>query len=145
MRAVLQRVSRAEVRVEGRCVGAIAEGCVALIGVARGDTEADGETIAKKICGLRLWSDEQGKMNLPLGGRAVLAISQFTLLADTRRGMRPSFDAAAPATEAAPLFAFVVEQLRAMGVTVATGVFQAEMQVELVNEGPVTVIVESSR
>jgi len=143
VRAVLQRVLRASVRVHGATVGTIEAGCVALIGIAKGDTEADAEHIARKICGLRLWNDAQGKMNLPLEARAVLAISQFTLLADTRRGLRPSFDEAAPAAVALPLFEAVVERLRQRGVRVATGVFQADMQVELVNDGPVTVVVDS--
>ncbi|MGH9481475.1 MAG: D-aminoacyl-tRNA deacylase [Terriglobales bacterium] len=145
MLALLQRVSRAEVRVDGQAVGAIGGGYVALIAVERGDSARDVEYIARKIRDLRLWPDAEGRMNRPLAaaGGAVLAISQFTLLGDTRRGLRPSFDAATPPEEARPLYQAVVDQLRADGVEVATGVFQAEMQVELINEGPVTVILNS--
>jgi len=143
MRAVLQRVSRAEVRVAGQVVGRIQAGYVALIGVARGDAAADAEYLARKIIGLRVWPDAQGKMNLPLGERAVLAISQFTLLADTARGLRPSFDAAAPPQEAQPLYELVLTLLRAKGVKVETGVFQADMEVDLVNQGPVTLLLDS--
>ena len=143
MRTVLQRVSRAEVRVAGECVGRIGAGYVALIGVERGDQAADAAYICRKIASLRLWSDAEGKMNLPLDARAVLAISQFTLLGSTRRGNRPSFDRAAPPEEAKALYQAVVEGLRQLGISVATGIFQADMEVELVNSGPVTVLLDS--
>ena len=146
MRAVLQRVSRAQVRVSGSIVGEIGPGYVALIGVERGDTPADVDSIARKIALLRIWPDADAKMNLPLPvGAAVLAISQFTLCADTRRGLRPSFDQAAPPEEAKPLYESVVETLRTQGIPVSTGVFQAHMEVELVNDGPVTLILDSRR
>lgn len=145
MIAVLQRVSSASVKVAGCAAGTIGQGYVALIAVARGDAQSDVDYICAKIHGLRLWPDANGKMNFPLAaaGGAVLAISQFTLLGDTRRGMRPSFDAAAPPGEARALYQAVVDQLRLLGITVATGVFQAGMQLELVNDGPVTVIIDS--
>lgn len=147
MRVVLQRVSRAEVRVDGRVVGAIGPGYLALVGVAVGDGEAEAEFMARKIAGLRLWPDEHGKMNLALGGegapRAVLAVSQFTLLADAGKGMRPSFDRAAPGVEARPVFEGLLTRLREHGLAVESGVFGAHMQVELVNDGPVTIIVET--
>lgn len=144
MRAVLQRVRRARVSVGGEVKGAIGEGYVALIGVERGDTNKDAVYLARKIAGLRLFDDGAGKMNEPLGPeRSVLAISQFTLCGDTRRGLRPSFDAAMPAGEARPLYEAVVEEIRMLGVRVETGVFQADMNVELVNWGPVTVLLSS--
>ncbi|MGH9488790.1 MAG: D-aminoacyl-tRNA deacylase [Terriglobales bacterium] len=147
MKVLLQRVLRAQVRVEGTVVGAIGQGYVALIGVGRGDTQADVEFVARKIAGLRLWPDEEGKMNRSLveavRPAAVLAVSQFTLLADTRRGMRPSFDAAAGPEEARPLYEALVERLRGAGMEVSTGIFQADMELELINHGPVTIWVES--
>lgn len=147
MRAVLQRVSRAQVRVEGSTVGAIGSGYVALIGVERGDSEEDVAWMCRKITGLRLWNDADGKLNIPLaehGDRPeVLAISQFTLLGDCRRGLRPSFSAAAPPEEARPLYEALVERLQAERVLVATGVFQADMELELVNQGPVTILLDS--
>ncbi|HEY8055592.1 MAG TPA: D-aminoacyl-tRNA deacylase [Terriglobales bacterium] len=146
MRAVIQRVSRAHVRVEGSTVGAIGPGYVALIGVERGDGEDDVSWLSRKITSLRLWPDADGKMNIPLSERQepeVLAISQFTLLADCRRGLRPSFDAAAKPEEARPLYEALVASLRSAGVKVATGVFQADMELELVNQGPVTISLDS--
>ncbi|HXE31915.1 MAG TPA: D-aminoacyl-tRNA deacylase [Terriglobales bacterium] len=145
MRAVLQRVSRAQVSVAGNVVGAIQSGYLALIGIERGDGAADVAYLARKIAGLRLFSDAEGKMNRPLSpaSDAVLAISQFTLMGDTRRGMRPSFDTAAPPAQAKPLFEAVVEALRREGLHVETGIFQADMRVESMNEGPVTVLLES--
>lgn len=146
MRILLQRVTRAEVRVEGKMVGRIGAGYVALVGVARGDTEGDVAYMARKITGLRLWPDAQGKMNLALGEgapRAVLAVSQFTLFADTEKGLRPSFDGAAPGAEAEPLFRALIERLRAAQVPVSWGQFGAHMEVELVNDGPVTVWLDS--
>lgn len=143
MRAVLQRVSRAEVRVRGTSVGAIGAGYVALLGVERGDSATDVAYLVRKVVGLRLFADADGKMNEPLSSRAVLVVSQFTLCADTRHGLRPSFDAAAPPVEAEPLYDAVINGLRAAGVDVATGVFRADMTVELVNDGPVTVMLDS--
>ncbi|MGH9413651.1 MAG: D-aminoacyl-tRNA deacylase [Terriglobales bacterium] len=147
MRIVLQRVRSACVRVGGVQVGAIATGYVALIGVARGDTTADVNYLCRKLIALRLWPDAAGKMNRSLleavAPPAVLAISQFTLLADTRRGLRPSFEQAARPEQARTLYASLIAQLRSAGVTVATGVFQADMDVELVNTGPVTIMLDS--
>ncbi|HUX66149.1 MAG TPA: D-aminoacyl-tRNA deacylase [Terriglobales bacterium] len=148
MTCVLQCVRRAAVRVAGEVVGAIGPGYLALIGVERGDGPADVDYLCRKLQGLRLWPDAQGKMNLSLveahgAAGAVLAVSQFTLLGDTRRGLRPSFDAAAPPAEARLLYQSVVDQLRSQGLHVETGVFQAEMEVELVNQGPVTILLDS--
>ena len=148
MTCVLQCVSRASVRVDGEVVGAIGPGYVALIGVARGDGPSDVDYLCRKIQGLRLWPDAQGKMNLALAeahgpAGAILAISQFTLLGDTRRGMRPSFDNAAPPAAARPLYQALVDQLRSQGLRVESGIFQADMQVELVNDGPVTLLLNS--
>ena len=147
MRAVVQRVSEARVRVDGRVTGAIGPGIVALVGVARTDTEATARQLAEKIARLRLFNDDQGKMNLSLEetGGAVLAISQFTLYGDTRKGRRPSFDRAAPAEQARALYEAFVAALRARGLRVETGVFQAMMDVELVNAGPVTLLVDTER
>lgn len=147
VRVLLQRVSRAQVRVAGEIRGAIGAGYVVLIGVAKGDTQADVDYLCRKIVALRLWPDEAGKMNRSLreavAPPAVLAISQFTLLADTRRGLRPSFDAAAPPEEARWAYESLIAQLRAAGVGVEQGVFQADMDVELVNQGPVTILLDS--
>jgi len=147
MRAVVQRVTQARVRVDGRVTGEIGTGVVALVGVARTDTAAAAEQLAEKIAGLRLFNDAEGKMNLSLQevGGAVLAISQFTLYGDTRKGRRPSFDRAAPAEQARALYEAVVAALRALGLKVETGVFQAMMDVELVNAGPVTLLVDTDR
>ena len=149
MRVVLQRVSRAAVRVHGAETGRIGAGYVALVGIARGDGDADLAYIVRKLVGLRLWpaaGDDGGAhaaMQAPLGSRAVLVISQFTLLADTRHGMRPSWDAAAPADLARPLYESLLVRLRGAGVVVASGIFGADMEVELVNQGPVTVVLDS--
>ena len=147
MRAVIQRVARAQVTVAGELVGSIGRGLLVLLGVATADTAQDAEFIAQKIAKLRLFEDPQGKMNLGLAevGGAVLVVSQFTLLADCRKGLRPSFDQAARPEQAEPLYEQVVAALRANGLTVATGRFQTEMQVELVNDGPVTVLLDSTR
>ncbi len=147
MRAVLQRAGRAEVRVEGRIAGAIERGVVALIGVERGDTRRDAEYLAAKIAGARLWEDARGRIGLGLAeiGGEVLAISQFTLLGDLRRGLRPSWDRAAPAAEAEPLYQACVAALRTAGVAVSEGIFGAHMELELVNDGPVTVLLDSRR
>jgi D-aminoacyl-tRNA deacylase len=147
MKAVLQRVASAQVTVESHEVGAIGRGILALVGVEHGDGPADIEYIARKIRELRIFEDAAGRMNLSLGdvGGCVLAVSQFTLLADCRKGRRPSFDAAAPPSDARAAFEALVQQLRHEGLAVATGEFQARMQVSLVNDGPVTLLVDSRR
>ncbi|MGA7760806.1 MAG: D-aminoacyl-tRNA deacylase [Candidatus Binataceae bacterium] len=145
MRAVVQRVRRAEVSVGGRCLGRIGPGFVALLGVARDDMEADAEFIADRILGLRVFADDAGKMNLALGatGGELLVISQFTLLADTSGGRRPSFIKAAPPERALPLYKHFLSLVRARGVKVETGEFGAHMELALVNDGPVTIILDS--
>ncbi|MFQ5817896.1 MAG: D-aminoacyl-tRNA deacylase [Terriglobia bacterium] len=145
MRAVVQRVSEARVRVEGQVQGEIARGLFVLLGVAREDSPEAADYLAEKVAGLRVFDDAAGKMNLALGevGGAVLAVSQFTLYGDCRKGRRPSFDRAAPAESARALYERFVEGLRARGVRVATGVFQARMAAELVNDGPVTLLLAS--
>jgi len=147
MRAVVQRVAQARVRVNGQVTGEIGPGIVALLGVARVDTQASAAQLAEKIAGLRLFNDAEGKMNLSLEevGGAVLAISQFTLYGDTRQGRRPSFDRAAPAEQARALYEAFVAALRALGLKVETGVFQAMMEVELTNAGPVTLLVDTEK
>jgi D-tyrosyl-tRNA(Tyr) deacylase len=144
MRVVLQRVSRASVTIEGRVAGAIGPGFCLLVGFAHGDTPAQVDWMAEKVAGLRLFTDAQGKMNLGLGevGGAVLVISQFTLYGDASKGRRPSFvDAARPET-AIPLYERFVGALRAVGLATATGEFGADMQVEIHNDGPVTLILD---
>jgi D-tyrosyl-tRNA(Tyr) deacylase len=145
VRAVVQRVSRAEVRVAGEVTGRIGPGLVVLLGVGRDDTESEAAWMLDKIVGLRIFADEAGKMNLCLedirGG--LLVVSQFTLYGDTRKGRRPSFIDAAPPELAVALYEKFVELARARGLDVGTGVFQAMMDVDLVNDGPVTLIVES--
>ena len=138
---------RAAVTVDGQVVGAIDRGLVALVGVAAGDGPADIDYTASKICEMRIFADEQGRMNRSVGdaGGAVLLVSQFTLLGDLRRGRRPGFDAAAPPDDARRLYERLVERVRATGLTVATGVFQAHMDVDLVNDGPVTILLDSRR
>jgi D-tyrosyl-tRNA(Tyr) deacylase len=145
MRAVIQRVSSASVTVDGTTVGKIGPGLLVLLGVAKGDTEQDAAMLARKIAELRVFQDDAGKMNLSVKdtGGALLVVSQFTLYGDTRKGRRPSFDLAAPPEEARRLYEKFVEAARAEGVPVETGVFQAMMSVSLVNEGPVTFLVES--
>jgi len=145
MRVLLQRVSRAAVRVEGETIAAIQRGLLLLVGFRRGDGQADLDWMVDKIVHLRIFEDSAGKMNLALaevGGEA-LAVSQFTLYADARKGRRPSFDAAAPAEEARRLFERFVDALRRHAMSVQTGRFQAAMQVELVNDGPVTIMLDS--
>jgi D-tyrosyl-tRNA(Tyr) deacylase len=147
MRCVVQRVTAATVSVEGQVVGEIGRGLVAQIGVANGDDTADIDYVASKIRGLRVFADEQGKMNrsvLEASGQ-VLAISQFTLLGDARRGRRPAFGDAAPPAVARSAYDAVVEALRTAGVPVATGVFQADMALTLTNDGPVTIMIDSRR
>jgi len=145
MRALLQRVTRASVTVDGVVTGEIAGGLLVLLGAARGDTVADADYLAKKIVELRVFSDDAGKMNRSLieTAGALLVVSQFTLYGDCRKGRRPSFDHAAPPDEARALYEHFVAALRRLGPRVETGVFQAHMEVSLVNDGPVTLIVES--
>jgi D-tyrosyl-tRNA(Tyr) deacylase len=147
MRAVLQRVSRAKVEVDGQVVGAIGPGLLVLLGIARDDTRADAEYLSDKVTGLRIFPDEAGKMNRSVQeiGGALLVVSQFTLYGDCRKGRRPSFDAAAPPEEARALYEHFVEACRKRKVPVMTGIFQASMEVELTNTGPVTIICESSK
>jgi D-aminoacyl-tRNA deacylase len=145
MRAVLQRVTRARVLVEGRVTGEIAAGLVVLLGVGKDDTPATAPYLAKKTAQLRIFNDAQGKMNISLleNGGAALVVSQFTLYGDVNKGRRPAFGAAAPPEEAKQLYEEYVRCLRAAGVRVETGVFQAHMEVELVNDGPVTILLDS--
>ena len=147
MRAVVQRVSRAQVAVNGEIAGQIGLGLLVLLGVGRDDTEADAIYLAEKIAGLRVFEDAEGKMNRSVRdvGGSVLAVSQFTLYGDVRRGKRPSFDAAAPPEKARQLYTFFVEQIRSAGLTCETGRFQKMMKVELVNEGPVTILLDSAK
>jgi D-tyrosyl-tRNA(Tyr) deacylase len=147
MRAVIQRVSRAQVSVGEEVVGRIGHGILVLVGIARTDTPADADYLAAKVIGLRIFEDPDAKMNLPLTetGGAVLAISQFTLYGDVRKGRRPSFDEAAPPDLARERYEYFVSKIRAAGVSCETGQFQAMMQVELVNEGPVTILLDSER
>lgn len=145
MRALIQRVTRASVKVDGAVVGEIGAGLLILLGVAKPDGAADAEFLAEKVVNLRIFGDDDGKMNrslLEVGG-ALLAVSQFTLYGDTRKGRRPGFDAAAPAEQGRTLYEHFVEVVRRTGVHVETGVFQAHMEVELVNDGPVTFMVET--
>ena len=147
MRAVVQRVSRAQVRVGGDPKGAVDRGMVVLLGVGRNDSAEAAAYLAEKVANLRIFEDEQGKMNRSLvetGGEA-LVISQFTLYGDARKGRRPGFDRAAPPEQAEPLYEQFVRELIARGIRVSTGVFQARMQVELVNDGPVTILLDSDR
>lgn len=147
MRAVVQRVSRALVRVEGRVTGQIGRGLVVLLGVARGDGADDARVLADRTAALRVFEDPAGKMNLALGEvrGGVLVVSQFTLLGDARKGNRPSFVDAAPPEEANALYERFCALLREKGLPVATGVFRAAMELELVNEGPVTILLDSRR
>jgi len=172
MRAVVQRVSRASVKVDGEIVGEIAGGLLVLLGVAQEDSEGDADYLAEKIVGLRVFEDNDGKMNLsvrdidasmkqiprPIEGlvmtkeqrcsmdeAAILAVSQFTLFGDVRRGKRPSFDAAARPEQAKRLYEYFVQRIRAAGVRCETGTFQAMMKVELSNEGPVTILLDSKK
>ena len=144
MRAVVQRVSQASVAVEGQVVGAIGRGVVVLVGITHGDTPQQAEWLAHKVAGLRIFEDGAGKMNASLVdvGGAALVVSQFTLYADARQGRRPDFTAAAPPQLAEPLIAHFAQALRDYGVPVATGIFGATMQVEIHNDGPVTILLE---
>jgi D-tyrosyl-tRNA(Tyr) deacylase len=147
MRAVVQRVSRAEVRVGEEVVGGIAGGLVVLVGVAKDDADEDASALAKKIVGLRIFEDEGGKMNRDVleAGGGVLAVSQFTLLGDVRKGKRPSFGDAMEPERASALFDAFCAACRALGAPVETGRFRAHMEVELVNDGPVTILVDTAR
>jgi len=147
LRAVVQRVSRARVTVGGEVVGQIGPGYVVLLGVAREDDEAAADYLAEKVAGLRVFEDENGKMNRSIQevGGSILAVSQFTLYGDVRRGRRPGFDRAARPEQAEPLYQRFVQRLREMGLHVETGRFQAHMEVELVNDGPVTILIDSEK
>src|SRR2546426_12743530 len=147
MRAVVQRVTRASVTVEVEIVGEIGKGLVVLLGVASDDRQQDAEYLAEKIASLRIFDDQAGKMNLSVKdvGGSLLIVSQFTLYGDVRRGLRPSWSDAAPPEVAEPLYDFFVRQARSAIDTVATGKFQAMMQVELINDGPVTILLDSKK
>ncbi len=147
MRACVQRVGQARVTVEGEVCGAIGRGLVVLLGVATDDTDDDARQMAEKIVSLRIFDDEQGKMNLSLAdvGGSMLVVSQFTLLGDCRKGRRPSYVAAAPPELAESLYDQFVELVARQGITVATGRFRQQMLVELANDGPVTLLLDSRR
>lgn len=145
MKALIQRVSRASVDVDGQCVGAIDQGLLALVGVEKGDSDADADKLLHKLLHYRVFSDADGKMNqnVQQADGGLLLVSQFTLAADTRKGLRPSFSSAAPPAEGERLFNYLVSQAQAAWQHVATGEFGANMQVSLVNDGPVTFLLES--
>ncbi len=147
MRAVVQRVTEASVTVEGKTVGSIGSGLMVLLGVEQGDTEKDGAYLAEKLAGLRIFEDEAEKMNLSVQqvGGSILLVSQFTLLGDVRHGKRPSFTQAAPPREADALYEDLADRLRQKGIPVETGQFQAHMEVSLVNDGPVTILLDSRK
>jgi len=147
MRAVVQRASRASVKVDGELTGQIELGLLVLLGVGQDDGKPDAEYLAEKIVGLRIFEDDAGKMNLSVidVGGAVLAVSQFTLFGDVRRGKRPSFDAAARPERARELYEYFVQRVRSLGLRCETGRFQAMMDVELVNSGPVTIMIDSKK
>ena len=147
MRAVIQRVSRAQVTVNGEVTGGISRGIVVLVAVGNEDTHSAADYLAEKIVGLRIFEDENGKMNLAVSEirGEVLIVSQFTLYGDVRRGKRPSFDEAAPPQRARELYEYFVERIRATGLACETGRFQETMQLELVNDGPVTVLLDSAK
>jgi D-aminoacyl-tRNA deacylase len=147
LRAVVQRVQRAHVTVDGRVVGQISAGVVVLLGVGKGDTSDGAEYLAEKIANLRIFADDAGKMNRSLveTGGSALVISQFTLYGDTRGGRRPSYIQAASPEEATRLYEEFIRLLRAVGIPVETGVFQVHMEVELVNDGPVTILLDSEK
>jgi D-tyrosyl-tRNA(Tyr) deacylase len=147
MRAVVQRVSRAKVTVDSWTAGEIGMGFLVLLGVGREDTDSDVDYLSEKVIGLRVFEDADGKMNRSVQdiGGSVLVVSQFTLYGDVRRGKRPSFDAAAPPDTARRLYELFVERIREAGLRCETGRFQEMMQVELVNEGPVTILLDSSK
>ena len=145
MRFLVQRVSRATVRVEGEADQSIGNGILTLVGVASTDSTKDADYLADKLVNLRIFPDAQGKMNLSAldTGAELMLVSQFTLYGDCRKGRRPSFDAAAPPDVARSLYEYAVEKVREKGLVVRTGVFQAHMEVELINDGPVTLLLES--
>ena len=145
MKVILQRVKNAHVEVAGTTVGAIGQGLVILLGVARTDRREDADYLADKTVNVRIFPDELGRMNRSVvgAGGALLVVSQFTLYGDCKKGRRPSFDEAAPAEQARELYEYFVNQLKSSNIIVETGVFQAEMEVHLVNDGPVTIILES--
>ena len=147
MRAILQRVTKAAVEVDGKIVGEIGAGLLVLLGVAKTDAAADADFLAAKIVNLRIFADDAGKMNRSLldCGGALLVVSQFTLYGDCRKGRRPGFDDAAPPDQARALYEHFVAAARSLGVAVETGIFQAHMAVSLVNDGPVTFLVENTR
>lgn len=147
MRAVIQRVTRASVKVSGEIVGQIEKGLLVLLGVAQDDTDTDADYLADKIVAMRIFEHADEKMNLAVTevGGAILAVSQFTLYGDMRHGRRPSFDAAARPEQARRLYDYFVEKIRATGVRCETGTFQAMMEVELVNDGPVTILIDSRK
>ena len=144
MKAVIQRVTSASVTVEGRIVGRIGQGITILLGVEKGDNEAGADWLAEKIAALRIFGDDEGKMNFSVRDveGALLVVSQFTLAGNCAKGRRPSFDTAAPADEGKKLYEYFVGAVRRLGLPVETGIFQADMQVALVNDGPVTFILE---
>ncbi len=145
MRAVIQRVSEATVKVNGEIAGRIGAGQVVLLGISRNDTEADAAYLARKVAGLRIFDDNDGKMNCTLQdvGGAILVVSQFTLYGDVSKGSRPSFTEAAPAEGARHLYDRFIDHLRKSGIPVETGIFKANMKVSLINDGPVTILCES--
>ena len=147
MRAVVQRVSRAAVRVNAETVGQIEKGLVVLLGIAAGDTREAADYLAEKVAALRIFPDQEGKMNLSVGEvqGAVLAVSQFTLYGDVRRGRRPSYIRAAAPEEAEPLYEYFLKALLGRGFPVESGIFRAMMELELVNDGPVTILIDSER
>ena len=147
MKIVLQRVKSAHVDVEGRTVGAIGTGLLILLGVTQNDREEDAEFLAGKIVKLRIFPDAERRMNRSIleAGGALLVVSQFTLYGDCRKGRRPSFDHAAPPEQARALYEYFIQRLKSSNITVETGVFQAEMEVHLINDGPVTFILDSER
>jgi D-aminoacyl-tRNA deacylase len=147
MRAVVQRVTRAQVMVQGEVTGKISPGIVVLVAVGNDDTRSDADYLVEKIVGLRIFEDDSGKMNLSVADirGEILVVSQFTLYGDVRRGKRPSFDAAAPPQRARELYEYLVERIRATGLICETGRFQETMQLELVNDGPVTILLDSAK
>ncbi|MCX7025791.1 MAG: D-aminoacyl-tRNA deacylase [Spirochaetes bacterium] len=147
MRAVVQRVRDASVKVEGSVTGAVARGLLVYLGVGNEDGPADAEWLAGKIAGLRIFEDAKGKMNLSVAdsGGGILVVSQFTLYADTRKGKRPSYSDAAPPAKAIPLYGLFISLVKSTGLDVETGVFQAHMDVSYVNDGPVTIFLDSRK
>ncbi len=147
MRAVIQRVTRAKVSVDGAIRGEIERGLLVLLGIGKEDSKADADYLADKVAGLRVFEDGEGKMNRSVGeaGGAVLIVSQFTLYGDVRKGKRPSFDAAAPPIEARELYEYFVARIGSAGIHCETGHFQERMAVELVNDGPVTILLDSAK